>query len=111
MRKIGILIHSRKGENIQGFGFRQNLGCSNLIPVFEQMTFDCFDLFDFLLTLLFFLLVMCFFLKIAHRLALRILFRFNYLQIFLVFKGFYVIQVNELRVPKTEQLSLLLAAL
>lgn len=111
MSKIGILIHSRKGENIQGFGFRQMLGCSNLIPVFEEMTFDCFDLFDFLLTLLFFLLVMCFFLKIAHRLALSILFRFNYLQIFLVFKCFYVIQVNELRVPKTEQLSLLLAAL
>ena len=75
------------------------------------MTFDCFDLFDFLLTLLFFLLFKCFFLKIAHGLVLRILFRYNDLQIFLVFKCFYVIQVNKLCVPKTEQLSLLLAAL
>ena len=91
MRKISVLIHSRKEENVHNIGIGQTVWCSDLIPVFEQMTFDCFDLFDFLLTFDFFLFVECFLLEIAQSFVLSVRDWFNNLEIFLVLKRLYVV--------------------
>lgn len=66
--KISVLIHSLMEENIHDFWLWQNQRCSNLLPSFEQMTFDCFDLFFFLLTFDFFLFVESLLLHIAQSL-------------------------------------------
>ena len=74
------------------------------------MTFDCFYLFDFLVSLVFFLFVECFLFKIAQRLILGVRVRFNDFKILLVYKSLDVVKVNELGKLETEKLCTRLAS-